>query len=54
MAGFRMKTVSVEMLFDRKKVIRAGERANRRNLAKAGAFVLVQRELGAGTVRLSN
>jgi len=35
----RMKTVSVEMFFDRKKVIRAADRANRRNLSKAGAFV---------------
>ena len=35
----RMKTVSVEMFFDRKKVIRAADRANRRNLSKAGAFI---------------
>jgi len=35
----RMKTVSVEMFFDRKKVIHAADRANRRNLSKAGAFI---------------
>jgi len=35
----RMKTVSVEMFFDRKKVIRAADRANRRILSKAGAFI---------------
>ena len=35
----RMKTVSVEMFFDRKRVIRAADRANRRNLSKAGAFI---------------
>jgi len=35
----RMKTVSVEMFFDRKKVLRAADRANRRNLSKAGAFI---------------
>ena len=35
----RMKTVSVEMFFDRKRVLRAADRANRRNLSKAGAFI---------------
>jgi len=35
----RMKTVSVETFFDRRKVIRAADRANRRNLSKAGAFI---------------
>jgi len=35
----RMKTVSVDMFFDRKKVIRAADAAERRNLSKAGAFI---------------
>jgi len=34
-----MKTVSVEMFFDRKAVLRAADRANRKNLSKAGAFI---------------
>jgi hypothetical protein len=38
-AMLRMKTVSVEMFFDRKKVIRAADRANQRDLSKAGAFI---------------
>ena len=36
---FRMKTVSVDMFFDRKKVTRAVDRAARVVLIKAGAFV---------------
>jgi len=35
----RMKTVSLDMFFDRKKVIRAADAANRKNLSKAGAFI---------------
>ena len=35
----RMKTVSVDMFFDRKKVIRAADSANRKNLSKGGAFI---------------
>ena len=35
----RMKTVSVAMFFDDRKVLCAAERANRRNLARAGAFI---------------
>ena len=36
---FRMKTVTMDMFFDRKKVIRAADPATRRNLSKAGAFI---------------
>jgi len=36
---FRMKTVNVTMFFDRKKVLRAVDKATRRVLSKAGAFV---------------
>ena len=35
----RMRTVSLDMFFDRKKVIRAADSANRKNLSKAGAFI---------------
>jgi len=34
-----MKTVSLDTFLDRKKVIRAADAANRRNLSKAGAFI---------------
>ena len=36
---FRMRTVSVDMFFDRRKVTRAADAATRRVLSKAGAFV---------------
>lgn len=39
MAPFRMKTVSVDMFFDRDKVVREADKATRANLSKAGAFV---------------
>ena len=35
----RIKTVSLDMFFDRKKVIRAADSANRKSLSKAGAFI---------------
>jgi len=35
----RTRTVSLDMFFDRKKVLRAADRANRQNLSRAGAFV---------------
>jgi len=35
----RMKTVSLDMFFDRKVVLRAADRANRKNLSRAGAFI---------------
>ena len=45
---FRMKTVNVNMFFDRKKVRRAVDRAARRVLSKAGAFV---RTAARGSIR---
>jgi len=35
----RMRTVSLDMFFDRKPVLRAVDAANRKNLSKAGAFI---------------
>jgi len=35
----RMRTVSLDMFFDRSKVIRVADAANRKNLSKAGAFI---------------
>jgi len=37
----RMKTVSLDMFFDRQRVIRAADAANRKNLSKAGAFIRI-------------
>ncbi len=36
---WRMKTVSVDMFFDKKAIVRATDAATRRSLSKAGAFV---------------
>ena len=36
---FRMKTISVDMFFDSKRIVRAVDAVKRKNLSKAGAYV---------------
>ena len=39
MTAFRLKTVTVDMFFDRKRITRAADRATSRALSQAGAFI---------------